>query len=214
MPVAPRSSLCLGARACSGATGHPNERDHAMDLDEAIYGRRSVREYTSEAVDEEIIRRLIDAAVHAPSATNAQPWTFTVVRDQGLLDRVSEAAKTHLLADPAGWLSDRQRTRLADPAYHIFHHAPVLILISGTAPAPWVVENCALAAENLMLAAHGVGLGTCWIGYSQGYLNTPVGKDALGLPAEWVPVAPIIVGYPNAVPAPVARREPEVRWVR
>jgi nitroreductase len=184
-----------------------------MDLDAVIYGRRSVREYTSQPVDEATIRRLIEAAVQAPSATNAQSWTFTVVRDQDLLDRVSEAAKAYLLAAPAGWLSDRQRTRLADPAYHLFHHAPVLILISGTAPAPWVVENCALAAENLMLAAHGVGLGTCWIGYSQGYLNTPEGKDALGLPAEWVPVAPIIVGYPTALPPPVTRNEPTIRWV-
>ena len=184
-----------------------------MDLDEAIHSRRSVREYTSEPVDEESIRRLLDAAVQAPSATNAQPWTFTVVRDQGLLDRVSEAARAYLLAGTEGWLSDRQRSRLADPAYHILHHAPVLILISGTAPATWVVENCALAAENLMLAAHGLGLGTCWIGYAQGYLNTPEGKDALGLPAEWVPVAPIIVGHPTSPPPPVTRQEPEVRWV-
>jgi len=206
MPVAPRSPLCPGDR-------HPNGRDHTMDLDEAIYGRRSVREYTSEAVDEETIRRLIEAAVQAPSATNAQPWTFTVVRDQDLLDRVSEGAKAYLLAAPGGWLSDRQRTRLADPAYHIFHHAPVLILISGLAPAPWVVENCALAAENLMLAAHGVGLGTCWIGYAQGYLNTPEGKDALGLPAEWVPVAPLIVGFPTTLPPPVTRNEPTIHWV-
>jgi nitroreductase len=70
-----------------------------------------------------------------------------------------------------------------------------------------------LAAENLMLAAFADGLGTCWIGYAQGYLNTTEGKDALGLPAAWVPVAPIIVGHPKEVPAAVARKEPEVRWV-
>jgi nitroreductase len=75
------------------------------------------------------------------------------------------------------------------------------------------VEDCALAAENLMLAAYGEGLGTCWIGFAQGYLNTPEGKNALGLPATWVPVAPIIVGHPTTMPPPVARKEPEVRWV-
>jgi len=203
MPVAPRSHLCPGRMG----------RDRAMDLDAAIYGRRSVRDYTAQPVDEATIRRLIDAAVQAPSATNAQPWTFTVVRDQDLLNRVSEAARVHLLAGPAGWLSERQRTRLADATYHLFHHAPLLILISGSASRPWATENCALAAENLMLAAHGVGLGTCWIGYTQGYLNTPEGKEALGLPAEWVPVAPIIVGYPTTLPPPVTRNEPTVRWV-
>jgi len=86
-------------------------------------------------------------------------------------------------------------------------------VISGTADGPWVVADCALAAENLMLAAHAAGLGTCWIGFAQGYPNMPEGKDALGLRQEWTPVAPIIVGHPTAVPPPVARREQEVRWV-
>ena len=185
-----------------------------MDLNGAISGRRSTRDYAAQAVDDRSIRRLIDAAVHAPSASNGQPWTFTVVRDQSLLDQISDAAKAHMLAAlPAGPQSDRQRVSLSDPDFQIFYHAPVLILISGIAQRPWVVEDCALAAENLMLAAYGDGLGTCWIGYAQGYLNTAEGKDALGLPPASVPAAPIIVGYPRAEPAPVARKEPEIRWV-
>jgi len=185
-----------------------------MDLNEAISGRRSTREYTAQAVDDRSIRGLIDAAVHAPSASNGQEWTFTVVRDQGLLDRISQAAKVHLLATlPAGPQSDRYRTSLSNPDFQIFYHAPALILISGVAQAPWVVEDCALAAENLMLAAYAAGLGTCWIGFAQGYLNAPEGKNALGLPATWVPVAPIIVGHPMSVPRSVARKEPEIRWV-
>ncbi len=62
-----------------------------MDVNEAIAGRTSVRDYTAQALDGETIRHLIDAAVHAPNASNGQPWTFTVVRDQGLLDRMSTA---------------------------------------------------------------------------------------------------------------------------
>jgi len=185
-----------------------------MDIDEAISGRRSTRDYTAQAVDDQSIRRLIDAAVHAPSASNGQPWTFTVVRDQGLLDRISQDAKSHLLATlPAGPQSDRYRTSLSDLDFQIFYHAPALILISGIAQGPWVVEDCALAAENLMLAAYGDGLGTCWIGFAQGYLNTPEGKNALGLSVACVPVAPIIVGHPKAETAPAPRKEPEIRWV-
>ena len=60
-----------------------------MEFDQVITGRRAVREYTAQAVDERAIRNLIDAAVHAPSAVNQQPWTFTVVRDQSILDRIS-----------------------------------------------------------------------------------------------------------------------------
>jgi nitroreductase len=185
-----------------------------MDLSKAITGRRAVREYTKEVVDEETIRHLIDAAVHAPSAVNQQPWTFTVVRDQSVLDRISRDAKAHMLATmPASSHSDHIRSLLNDPNFHIFYHAPVLILISAVAEGPWAVEDCALAAENLMLAAYAAALGTCWIGFAQSFLNTPAGKTMLGLPVACVSVAPIIVGHPKAAPPPVPRKEPAVRWI-
>lgn len=185
-----------------------------MDLNEAIVSRRTIREYTAQAVEEQTIRALIDAAVHAPSAVNQQPWIFTVVRDQIVLDRISRGAKAHMLAtlmdSPH---ADRFRSRLSDPDFQIFYHAPALILISATSEGPWIVEDCALAAENLMLAACAVGLGTGWIGFAQSYLNTPPGKQALGLPAACVPVAPIIVGHPNARPGLVPRNAPKIRWI-
>jgi len=185
-----------------------------MDINEAISGRRSMREYTTQAVDEQTIRRLIDAAVHAPSAVNQQPWMFTVVRDQRLLDRISRDAKSHMLATmPAGPQSDHFRSLLNDPHFHIFYRAPVLILISAIAQGPWIVEDCALAAQNLMLFAYAVRLGTCWIGFAQSFLNTLDGKQAFSLPSSCVAVAPIIVGHPKATPPPVPRKEPEIRWV-
>src|SRR5579864_1478347 len=122
-----------------------------MDITEAISGRRSVREYTAQAVDPEMISHLINAAMQAPNAVNQQPWSFTVVRDQGALDRVSHDAKSHMLATmPATSHSDHFRSLLSDPKFHIFYHAPVLILISAIAQGPWIIEDCALAAENLM----------------------------------------------------------------
>jgi nitroreductase len=185
-----------------------------MDINAAIAGRRSTRDFTAQVVDDQTIRRLIDAAVLAPSASNGQPWTFTVVRDQALLDRVSAAAKSHLLATlPAGPEHDRRRASLTDASFQLFYDAPALIVISGRSQKPWVVEDCSLAAQNLMLAAYSLGLGTCWIGLSQSYLNTTEGKAVLGLPDAWVPVAPIIVGCPKAEIAPTTRNEPEIRWV-
>ena len=100
------------------------------------------------------------------------------MRNQRVLDRLSLDAKSHMLATmPASLHSDRFRLLLDDPNFHIFYHAPVMILISANAEGPWIVEDCALAAENLMLAAHAIGLGTCWIGFAQGFLNTPDGKS-------------------------------------
>ncbi len=189
-----------------------------MDIAAAISGRRSTRGYKSQAIDEELIRRLIDAATQAPNAVNRQPWTFTVVRDQAVLNQLSREAKSHMLATMSADMAaepraEHFRTTLGDPTFQIFYNAPVLIVISGNASGPWIVEDCALAAENLMLMAHSMGLGSCWIGFAQSYLNTPAGKKMLGLPDSWVPVAPIIVGYPSAPPATVARKKPEVRWV-
>jgi nitroreductase len=185
-----------------------------MDINEAISGRRSIREYTLQAVDPETLSRLIEAAVRAPNAVNEQPWSFTVVRDQGVLDRVSHGAKSHMLSSmPATSHSDHFRSLLSDPKFHIFYHAPALILISAVAQGPWIIEDCALAAGNLMLAAYAAELGTCWIGFAQSFLNTSEGKKALALPDAWVPVAPIIVGHPKAAPSATPRKAPEIRWI-
>ena len=110
-------------------------------------------------------------------------------------------------------LPGRLREELADPAFQIFYRAPALIVISAVERGPWIVEDCALAAENLMLAAHATGLGTCWVGFAQSYLGTPAGKVTIGLPDAAVPVAPIIVGHPSGVSPAVPRRPPEIRWI-
>jgi nitroreductase len=185
-----------------------------MRVEEAISGRRSVREYASEPVDEPTLRRLIGASVKAPNAVNDQPWAFTVVRDQALLDRISREAKAHMLETMRpGSRSEHFRARLSDPEFQIFYFAPALVVISAVADGPWIVEDCSLAAENLMLAAYSEHLGTCWIGFAQGFLNTPAGKSLIGAPVDSVPIAPIIVGKPKALPPPVPRREPEIRWI-
>jgi nitroreductase len=190
------------------------KENNSKDLNEAIIGRRAVREYTEEPIDQRVIRLLVDAAVHAPSAVNQQPWAFTVVRNKSLLDQVSRDAKAHMLASmPASPHSDHFHSLLSEPAFHIFYHAPVLILISALAQGSWIVEDYALAAENLMLTAYASGLSSCWIGFAQSFLNTSDGKKVLGLPAAWLSVAPIIVGHPRAAPPPVPRKEPELHWV-
>lgn len=184
-----------------------------MDVTEAIYGRRAVREFTTEPVDETALRQLVDAAIQAPSAVNQQPWLFTIITDKELLARVSNEAKAHMLRTSAAALASHHFLHiLNDPKFDIFYGAPVLVVISA-AGGPWAVEDCSLAAENLMLAAHATGLGTCWIGFAQGWLGTPDGKSALKLPDTDLPVAPIIVGHPKSVPSAVSRKPPRIDWI-
>jgi len=185
-----------------------------MDLKEAIYTRRAVREFTAEPVSESVIRELIDAAIQAPSAVNQQPYSFCVVRDKTMLATISREAKAHMVrTTPVGLMSHHFSQILNDANFDILYHTPVLILICTMAEVPWAIEDCSLAAENLMLAARGAGLGTCWIGFAQSWLGTPEGKALLKMPAAYKPIAPIIVGHPKSAPPPVPRKEPEIRWV-
>jgi nitroreductase len=208
----------LGARGVRGLSAVNSRRGVRsrlahMDLEQAIRARRSVRDYASEPVPRDTLRALIDAAVQAPSAMNTQAWAFSVVEDQKLLTRVSDAVKAHMLEHLPAAEAPPVRAMLSNPEFHIFYHAPALVVISSTRRGPWETENCALAAQNLMLAACAAGLGTCWIGFAQAWLATDEGRAMLQLPATHRPVAPIIVGRPKAQSAPVARRAPEIRWI-
>jgi len=185
-----------------------------MELNDALYMRRAVRDFTPAAVDEQTIAALIDAAIQAPSAMDEQPWSFVVVRDQALLERISNESKKWMLkTTPAGLLSHHFKETLCNPSFQIFYHAPALIVIVGKNDGRWTVIDCALAAQNLMLAARACGLGTCWIGFAEGWLNTPEGKAALQLAPGYAPVAPIIVGHPKSWPQAHKKNEPEIKWI-
>ena len=185
-----------------------------MELHQAIYTRRATREFTGEAVDRASILRLLDAAIQAPSAVNEQPWSFTIVQDKAVLARISSASKAHFLRTPQPEIpSPHLQEFLRDLNFDIFYGAPALIVISSVRQNQWAIENCALAAANLMLAACAEGLGTCWIGFAQMWLATTAGKEALRVPASCLPVAPIIVGHAKSPPAPVPRKPADVHWI-
>jgi len=185
-----------------------------MKLIDAIYQRRSVRDYTERAVEQDLLRAVIAAAIQAPNAMNRQPWSFTVVTNRAALNRCSEQAKAYLLAtlssNPhlAGY-----RGHLESSSFNIFYNAPALIVISTSELDEMAQHDCCLAAENLMLAAHEHGLGTCWIGFAEPWLNQRDGKSALKIPAEHSCVAPIIIGYSRGeTPAP-PRHPPHITWI-
>jgi nitroreductase len=86
-------------------------------------------------------------------------------------------------------------------------------VISAPKGARWAVEDCALAAENLMLEAWARGLGSCWIGFAQDWLSSEAGRAMLEIPVSHTAVAPIIVGHPKGKVQPVPRRSPSIRWM-
>ena len=182
-----------------------------MELMEAIYNRRSVRFYTEETVDKDTIEKLIKAGIQAPSAMNVQPWAFGVIQDKALMQKISDDTKAYLLASiSAKPYLERYRQIFSDPEFHVFYNAPALIITFAKTEGPNASCDCTLAAENIMLAAHSLGLGSCWIGFAQMSLNTPELKEQLGIPKEYTIVAPLIIGHPSKTSAAVIKREPEI----
>ena len=183
-----------------------------MDVIEAIYGRRSIRAYGSEALGPEVIEALIADAAQAPPPTPryARPWQFHVVTGAERLAEMGERAiafaRDHALPETRGpWLED--------PRFQVFWGAPALILITcpaGDINAAW---DCCRAAQTLMLSAHARGLGACWVGSAGPWLKGEEGRQALAIPADYDPIAPIILGHPTGPPpAAPARTPPPVVW--
>ena len=181
-----------------------------MELMEALRTRRACREFNAEPIERSTLEELINAAILAPSAMNLQPWAFVVVNGAARLHAMSAEAKRaafdHLPTNSP------LRGHLADPNFEIFHGAAALIVICATSGDQQAAEDCCLAAENLMLAAHGEGFGTCWIGLSRLWLNSSEVKAKLGISLDLHPVAPIILGRPKGRTPATPRNRPKIVW--
>lgn len=182
-----------------------------MEFMEVINKRRSIRSYKPDGVSRETIDKLLHAAVQAPSAMNGQPWVFGVIQDRGMLQAYSERTKAFLLGKVAEWpWLEPFKGYFEDPNYSIFYNAPALVIIYGKAESHVSLIDCTLAAENLMLSATDMGLGTCWIGFATEVLNSADAKKELGVPDEYSVIAPIIVGHPDGPPTDRERNAPQV----
>lgn len=177
-----------------------------MNVFETILARRSVRSYTSQKVDSGTIRTLLEAAVRAPTAMHAEPWAFFVTQDRQVLQDLSDQAKPLFIEQIER--SGHHAGMMADAAFNIFYDAGSLIVICGRMSGPFVAADCWLAAENLMLAACAMGLGTCVIGAALPALALPDVKKKLGIPEEYAAIAPVVVGYSAGSTVPTARKIP------
>lgn len=183
-----------------------------MEFIEVVRGRRAVRKYRPTPVAQDVIREVVDAAVWAPSAMNRQPWAFSVLDDGERIREYGATAKQYFLAHEE--VTNMMRVQLEDPAYCIFHHAPVLVLVLAKNETDQAREDCCLAAQTLMLAARNLGLGSCWVGLARPWLNLPETRTMLKLPAHHRVVAPIVLGYPSEWPPVHGRAPVDIQWLK
>ncbi len=157
-----------------------------MDIFEAIKGRRSIRSYLGINIEEEKLRRVLEAGRLAPSARNLQDWRFIVVRDPAKRRKLAEAAFNQMF----------------------IAQAPVVIAACGTSDYVMPcgqythVIDVSIALDHMILAAYSEGLGTCWIGA----FYEDLVKEILGVPEHIRVVALLPLGYPADLPRPTSRK--------
>ena len=160
----------------------------AMDLFEAIRSRRSIRAYDRQKVSDDAIEIILRAGMAAPSAGNEQPWEFLLIRNRQTLERISEA---HPYAD-------------------MVSHVPLAILVccnlTRVRHRDFWIQDLAAATQNMLLAAHAMGLGSVWVGVHPREKRVTELRAVIALPDEIVPFAILPIGHP------AEQRPPEDRY--
>ena len=184
---------------------------------EAINKRRSVRSYQSRPVPRDIVNSVIDAGNEAPSAMNSQPWRFVVVEDGEAKKKLLRAAlpnarkilETVKEADPERYKAITKRlSEMPDPVYY---SAPVVVFVIGS--GRHAQHSCPLACENMMLAAHSMGLGSCWVGFGSMVTDDEEVRRILDIKEDEMIFGPILLGYPEGYPERPAKKGPSVKWI-
>ncbi|MFA5929591.1 MAG: nitroreductase family protein [Candidatus Micrarchaeia archaeon] len=154
-----------------------------MEALEAIMTRKSVREFGYRPMPDDALERILAAGMQAPSARNGQPWHFVVVAQREALMRIPEFS----------------------PYTKMVSEASAGILVCGdtknTRSGEYFVQDCAAATENILLAAHALGMGGVWTGIYPDRKKMEGFRKLLGIPAHIAPVAFAVIGFPKKIEA-------------
>ncbi len=150
-----------------------------MEALEAIFTRRSIRKYSSKKIPPEIVEQLLSAAMHAPSARNCQPWHFIVIDKRDILDKIPTI----------------------HPYAEMMKEANLGVLICGDITLEetpeYIALDCSAATENLLLAAHALGLGAVWLGVYPRKDRMKNLRKLFNLPDHIFPISLVSIGYPE-----------------
>ncbi len=174
----------------------PAPQVEAVDPSEVIYNnimtRSSVRSYTDQEVDKATIEKLLKAGMAAPTAGNKQPWELMVINDRAILDAFPPIIS----------------------GAHMAAKAKLAIVVLGTPskaliPDYWV-QDCSAVTENILLAAHGFGLGAVWCGAypENGSGRVEKMSELLSLPEGTLALSVIVIGYPDGESTPKDKWDP------
>ncbi len=184
---------------------------------ENINTRVSVRDYKDEKVPDEVIREILRLGFRAPNAMNRQSLAFAIVENKDKAKDYSDRAKTirldreNMKSEP----NERVLNMLSNEEYNIFFNSPVQIFIFSSPRGIAPTEDGSLAAENMMLAAHSMGYGMCFIGFAQGLERDQGFRNDLDIPGDHSYVAALTLGKPAKNTPVKSRKDIDILgWVR
>lgn len=179
------------------------------EIEQTLFTRRSIRRYARREVERALTERVLQAAMFAPSAHNRQPWRFAVIERGETKARLARAMGARLRADlERDGVPEAAIARDVARSFQRLTRAPVLVLLClsmrdmddypdarrAQNERVMAIQSTAMAAQNLLLAAHAMGLGACWMCAP---LFVPrLVRETLGLPQDWEPQGLITLGYP------------------
>ena len=182
-----------------------------MDVIEAIHSWRSIRSFRAEALARAEVENLLWHAVQVSTPPGSEtPWSFCVLEGVEYIKRLGEQAIDFARANrptgETGW------SWLDRPGFKVFWDAPIAVIISAEVGKPSAVFDCHRAGQNLALAAHACGLGSCWLGAPLPWLQSAGTAVSLGVKSGFEPAVVIALGHPVELPEPKSRPRPEIAW--
>ena len=176
---------------------------------ENIMARRSVRAYKEQAVPRELLEQVVECGINAPNAMNAQQWEVRVVESKAWIDKATEAYKQSVKGTPA-------KKMVTEPSFkNMFRNAPAVIFI-GHKPSKYTAVDCGLMAENMMLAAQSLGLGTVCMASPVMFLTQAAGAEflsSLSFSEGYEPLICIGIGYADEAPAAKPRNKEVIKYI-
>ncbi|WP_418945858.1 nitroreductase family protein [Phocaeicola coprocola] len=203
--------LLLPLMACGGGAQQqapaetPVQDSLKNQVVETIMTRRSVRQYKPQAVEREKMQTIVECGINAPNAMNKQPWEVRVVDNADYINGVTELYKK---ANPKA---------AEDPAFkNMFRNAPTVVFIGHDTESESSPFDCGLLAENMMISAWSMGIGSCCLGSPARFMKTPEAAEylqKLGFSEGYELLYCIGFGYPDEAPAAKPREAAKVKFV-
>ena len=180
---------------------------------EAIMDRRSIRSYKPEQVEQSKLDTIIQCAINAPSALNKQSWEVRVVQNADLLKNIN----ARFVENAKGKSLQGSAAKSQEPGFSVFHGAPTLIIVARDKSNPYSAVDCGLLAQNILISAESMNIGTCVIGNMANILNDPDAKHFLkeiNLPDSHEVAFGIAIGYKNELPEAKPRDTSKVQYIK